>query len=82
MKLGEMTGPDVKPWIRTNKFPSTPLSHSNSTGPHQLFLTDTMETEEVIARLERRLPMTFTGCRPDGRATPFTHTIRRQHYVH
>ena len=55
MKLGEMTRPDVKPWIRTNKFPSTPLSHSNSTGPHQLFLTDTMETEEVIARLERRL---------------------------
>ena len=35
--------------------PINPIASFEQHAPHLPFLTDTMETEEVIARLERRL---------------------------
>ncbi|MEE2657270.1 MAG: creatininase family protein [Candidatus Latescibacterota bacterium] len=56
MKLGEMTWPDVKALDKTNLVPVYPIASFEQHGPHLPFLTDTMETQEVVDRLERRLP--------------------------
>ena len=56
MKLGEMTWPDVKALDKNKLIPIYPIASFEQHGPHLPFLTDTMETEEVIACLERRLP--------------------------
>ena len=56
MKLGEMTWPDAKALDRSNIVPVYPIASFGQHGPHLPFLTDTLETEEIVKRLERRLP--------------------------
>ena len=56
MKLGEMTWPDAKALDRSNIVPVYPIASFEQHGPHLPFLTDTLETEEIVKRLERRLP--------------------------
>ena len=56
MKLGEMTWPEVAALDKSNLVAVCPIAAFEQHGPHLPFLTDTMETDEVVARLERRLP--------------------------
>ena len=56
MKLGEMTWPEVAALDKSNLVAVYPIAAFEQHGPHLPFLTDTMETDEVVARLERRLP--------------------------
>ena len=56
MKLGEMSWPEVKMLDKSDLVAVYPIAAFEQHGPHLPFLTDTMETDEVIERLNRRIP--------------------------
>ena len=56
MKLGEMTWPELKALDKSNVVPVYPIASFEQHGPHLPFLTDTLETQEIVERLDRRLP--------------------------
>ena len=56
MKLGEMSWPEVKILDKSDLVAVYPIAAFEQHGPHLPFLTDTMETDEVIERLNRRIP--------------------------
>lgn len=56
MKLGEMTWPEVKALDKSNLVAIYPIAAFEQHGPHLPFLTDTMETDEIVERLNGRLP--------------------------
>ena len=56
MKLGEMTWPDTKAMDKSTIVPVYPIASFEQHGPHLPFLTDTLETEEIVRRLDQRLP--------------------------
>ena len=56
MKLGEMTWPEVKALDKTHLVPVYPIASFEQHGPHLPFLTDTLETQDIVERLDQRLP--------------------------
>ena len=56
MKLGEMTWPEVKQLDKDALVAVYPIASFEQHGPHLPFLTDTMETDEIVRRLEGRIP--------------------------
>jgi creatinine amidohydrolase len=56
MKLGEMTWPELKALDKSNLVPVYPIASFEQHGHHLPFLTDTMETQEIVDRLDQRLP--------------------------
>lgn len=56
LKLGEMTWPEVKALDKTKVVPVYPIASFEQHGPHLPFLTDTMETDEIVNRLNTRIP--------------------------
>ena len=50
MKLGEMSWPEVKMLDKSDLVAVYPIAAFEQHGPHLPFLTDTMETDEVIER--------------------------------
>ncbi len=56
MKLGEMTWPELKALDKSNLVPVYPIASFEQHGPHLPFLTDTLETQEIVDRLDQRLP--------------------------
>ncbi len=56
MKLGELTWPEVKGLDKEKLVPVYPIASFEQHGPHLPLLTDTLETEEIVGRLDRLLP--------------------------
>ena len=56
MQLGEMNWPDVKALDKSKLVGVYPIASFEQHGPHLPFLTDTIETTEVVQRLDARLP--------------------------
>lgn len=56
MKLGELTWPEVKELDKEKLVPVYPIASFEQHGPHLPLLTDTLETEDIVGRLDRRLP--------------------------
>ena len=56
MKLGELTWPEVKELDKEKLVPVYPIASFEQHGPHLPLLTDTLETADIVERLDRRLP--------------------------
>lgn len=56
MKLGELTWPEVKALDKEKVVPVYPIASFEQHGPHLPLLTDTLETTDIVERLDRRLP--------------------------
>ncbi len=56
MKLGEMNWPDIQDLDRDRLVAVYPIASFEQHGPHLPLLTDTMETTEIVNRLDQRIP--------------------------
>ena len=56
MKLGELSWPEVKELDKEKLVPVYPIASFEQHGPHLPLLTDTLETADIVERLDRRLP--------------------------
>ena len=56
MKLGELTWPEVKALDKEKVIPVYPIASFEQHGPHLPLLTDSLETADIVERLDRRLP--------------------------
>ena len=56
MKLGEMNWPDIQKLDREGLVGVYPIASFEQHGPHLPLLTDTLETAEIVDRLDHRIP--------------------------
>ncbi len=56
MKLGEMNWPDIQKLDRGGLVGVYPIASFEQHGPHLPLLTDTLETAEIVDRLDQRIP--------------------------
>jgi len=56
LKLSEMTWPEVQALDKNTVVPVYPIASFEQHAPHLPFLTDTMETDEIVNRLNTRIP--------------------------
>ncbi len=56
MKLGEMNWPDIQELAKDQLVGVYPIASFEQHGPHLPLLTDTMETDEIVNRLDQRIP--------------------------
>ena len=55
MKLGEMNWPDIQELAKDQLVGVYPIASFEQHGPHLPLLTDTMETSEIVNRLDQRI---------------------------